>query len=88
MNRPVVALGAVAGVIGALIALGATSHAEAAASTTGVASTARQEYPASAARSVGELAVRTDWSGMDDGQRGSVQNGTRLGVPLHLARGA
>jgi hypothetical protein len=88
MNRPVVALVAVAGVIGALIALGATSHAEAAASTTGVASTVSQEYPATAARSVGELAARTNWYGMDDGQRGSVQNGTRLGVPLDPARWA
>jgi hypothetical protein len=89
MNRGVVALIAAAGVVGALV--GISSHARAAETIHGT--TATDDYataapfsPASSPRSVGELAGRTDWYGMDDGQRGDVQNGTRLGVPLGLAR--
>lgn len=91
MERGVVALIAAAGVIGALI--GISSHARAAETTdgttvTGDYSAAAPLHPASSPRSVGELAARTDWYGMDDGQRGDVHNGTRLGVPLDPARWA
>jgi hypothetical protein len=91
MDRGVVALIAAAGVVGALI--GISSHARAAETTHGTTvtddhSAAAPFHPASSPRSVGELAARTDWYGMDDGQRGDVENGTRLGVPLDPARWA
>ena len=69
MNRLVVAVIAIAGVIGALIALGATAQAKAVETHS---STTTGGYSTAAARSVGELASRTDWSWLDqDDQRGA-----------------